>query len=180
MGRGQAHSQGYQRRPVPRTVRSLGAFLDDDWLPAVRTRLEDSTWASYERNLRLHVFPYIGGVQLQGLDPAHLNRLCADLAVVALGRGAGLDESVLRHLKGCHVYWWGDFLVVHDPATRRHPVAVDPNWGWVVEGLAVLAGPEGYLVRPSLTDRTSRPSSPISPKPHGLAPRTPPTLTANA
>jgi len=79
----------------------------------------------------------------------------APLAVVALGRGAGLDEPVLRQVKGCHVFRWCDFVVVHDPATRRHPVAVDPAWDWAVVGLVALSGPEGYLVSPSLTDRTS-------------------------
>lgn len=50
---------------------TLGSFLRDDWLPAVRAKLEESTWASYERNIRLHVIPSVGGVQLQALDPAH-------------------------------------------------------------------------------------------------------------
>lgn len=79
---------------------TLGAFLVDDWLPAVRTRLEDSTWASYERNLRLHVVPNIGGVQLQGLDPAHLNRLYADLLVSGRKdtKPGGLSLRTVRYI----------------------------------------------------------------------------------
>lgn len=49
------------------------------------------TRAIYRRNLTRHVFPRIGGVQLQALDAGHLNALYADLAA------AGLGPSTIRN-----------------------------------------------------------------------------------
>ena len=46
--------------------------------------LQESTWVSYARYLRLHVIPRIGSVQLQALDPAHLNRLYGELPGVEM------------------------------------------------------------------------------------------------
>src|SRR4051794_16978857 len=51
---------------------TLKQFVEQRWLPAVRTELRASTWSSYERNLRLHVFPVLGDVQLQALDPGRI------------------------------------------------------------------------------------------------------------
>jgi len=64
---------------VPPARQRLGEFLVDDWLPAVRQRLDVDTWRSYERNIRVHVVARIGGVPLQSVDGALLNRLYADL-----------------------------------------------------------------------------------------------------
>ena len=55
---------------------SVGAFLTDEWLPSRRPPvLEESTWRSYERYIRLHVLPPIGDIHLQRLSPVDLNRL---------------------------------------------------------------------------------------------------------
>jgi integrase len=55
---------------------SVGAFLLDEWLPSRRPPvLEESTWRSYDRYIRLHVVPHVGGIQLQKLSPVDLNRL---------------------------------------------------------------------------------------------------------
>lgn len=61
----------------------LGEFLEE-WLKVIEQSVAPSTFASYRRNLRVHVMPRIGGVQLQVLDAAHLNRLYAEL--LASGR----------------------------------------------------------------------------------------------
>ena len=56
--------------------RLLAAFLIDEWLPSRRPPvLEESTWHSYERYIRLHVIPHIGAIHLQRLSPVDLNRL---------------------------------------------------------------------------------------------------------
>ena len=48
---------------------SLADFLIDEWLPSRRPPvLEESTWHSYDRYLRLHVIPHIGAVPLQKLS----------------------------------------------------------------------------------------------------------------
>jgi Phage integrase, N-terminal SAM-like domain/Arm DNA-binding domain len=55
---------------------SFVRFLADEWIPSRRPPvLEESTWHSYDRYLRLHVIPYIGGVPLQQLTPVDLNEL---------------------------------------------------------------------------------------------------------
>ncbi len=55
---------------------TLGGFLVEEWLPSRRPpNLEESTYASYERYVRLHVNPYIGAVPLQRLTPMALNGL---------------------------------------------------------------------------------------------------------
>lgn len=55
---------------------SLGEFLVDEWLPTRRPPvLEESTWHSYDRYIRLHVVPHIGRIPLQKLSPVDLNQL---------------------------------------------------------------------------------------------------------
>lgn len=76
--------QGTTVHPSRQTVRQ---YLEDDWLPAVRRRLAESTWESYERNVRHHIVPAIGGVQLQALDGVRLDRFYADLLTSGRVRG---------------------------------------------------------------------------------------------
>ena len=55
---------------------TVAGFLVDEWLPSRRPpNLEESTYASYERDIRLHVLPYIGAIPLQKLTPVDLNAL---------------------------------------------------------------------------------------------------------
>jgi integrase len=55
---------------------SFAEFLVNEWLPSRRPPvLEESTWRSYDRYLRLHVIPYVGNLQLQRLSPVDLNLL---------------------------------------------------------------------------------------------------------
>ena len=79
---------------------TFASFLVDEWLPTKRPpTLEESTFRSYERNLRLHVVPNIGAVRLTGLTPMHLNQLYRSLldsgrVVPATGRRRFSDEAV--------------------------------------------------------------------------------------
>ncbi len=55
---------------------TLAGFVVDERLPTRRPpNLEESTYASYERDIRLHVLPYIGAIPLQKLTPVDLNAL---------------------------------------------------------------------------------------------------------
>jgi len=83
-----ASRQGTYVAPVGQTV---GEFFRSDWLPAVRRRLAERTWESYERNIRHHIEPRIGQVQLSSLDGAMLNRL-----YVPAGERPDPRESVAR------------------------------------------------------------------------------------
>lgn len=78
---------------------TLAEFVED-WLPAIRGTIRTSTWESYAANLRAHVLPVLGSVQLQALGPAQLNRLYADLRESGRrdGRG-GLSPKTVRY---CH------------------------------------------------------------------------------
>lgn len=50
-------------------------YIEDIWLPHLEDQIEDSTWESYERYMRLHVLPRIGNAKIQKLQPAQLNDL---------------------------------------------------------------------------------------------------------
>ena len=61
---------------------TLAEFLVKDWLPSRRPPvLEESTWVSYDRYIRLHVLPWIGVIPLQQLSPVDLNTLYRRLLV---------------------------------------------------------------------------------------------------
>lgn len=60
-------------RPERVTVRE---FLEDEWLPTqAPPTLEESTYRSYTRNIRLHFVPHIGGIALQQLTPLDLTAM---------------------------------------------------------------------------------------------------------
>jgi integrase len=74
--------------PVRQTV---GEYLAE-WFPAIEHTIEPSTLSSYRQNVRLHVVPHIGGVQLQRLDAGALNRLYGEL------RAKGLSTRTIRYV----------------------------------------------------------------------------------
>jgi integrase len=90
--------QGTHVAPSRQTVRD---YLEQDWLPTVRRELAESTWESYERNIRHHVVPNIGGFKLQALDGAALNKLYTHLLEAGRKRGkqsAGLKPRTVRYI----------------------------------------------------------------------------------
>ena len=58
---------------------SFADYINVVWLPQLTDQVESSTRESYERNMRVHVLPRLGGVRLQQLSPLHLNELYRDL-----------------------------------------------------------------------------------------------------
>lgn len=65
---------------VDSTSTTLAQYLRDEWLPSTappRTKWE--TWNDRRQNLETYVIPRIGGVELQKLNAAHINRLYAEL-----------------------------------------------------------------------------------------------------
>jgi integrase len=101
-----------------------------EWLKAIRPTVRDSTWHSYERNLRLHVSAYVGRVQLRRLDATGLNALYAHLLVEG-HKGhhgeepAGLSPRTVRY--------------VHTIIHRALKDAV--RWGRLVRNVADAADP---------------------------------------
>lgn len=61
-------------------VLTVGEFLLEQWLPRVRTSVKETTLASYERDIRLHIAPHLGHVPLAALTAAEVSdfyaRLC--------------------------------------------------------------------------------------------------------
>lgn len=71
-----AVEQGTFVEPSKLTYRE---YVERIWLRQLSDQLERSTIESYERNMRVHVLPRIGGVKLQLLNPIQLNDLYRDL-----------------------------------------------------------------------------------------------------
>ena len=85
---------------VPNIRQTVGEFLMEEWLPQERDQLQPSTWESYERQLRLHVVPNIGGIRLRDLDGGHLNRLYGQLVREGRkdGKPGGLKPRTVRYI----------------------------------------------------------------------------------
>jgi len=89
-------------RPSRTTV---GAYLLDEWLPAVRSGLKPSTVDAYEQLARAYVVPHIGGLPLARLDGATLTALYGELLTSGRrGRsgapGSPLAAKTVRNLHG--------------------------------------------------------------------------------
>jgi integrase len=117
-----------ERTYVAPKRQTLAAFVEDDWLPAVKMSLEQSTWASYARNLRRHVVPRIGDLQLTAIDAGHLNRMYAELRQsgnLGYNKGGPLSARTVRYVAtivgealGAAVQW--DRLA-RNPAQKANP-----------------------------------------------------------
>lgn len=59
---------------------TVSAFLNDEWLPAIRATVRPTTYRSYETHVRVHIEPLLGQVPLQKLTGARLNEFYAELA----------------------------------------------------------------------------------------------------
>jgi integrase len=78
---------------------TLGAFLVDEWLPAKRTTVKETTLASYEMHVRKHVQPRIGGISLLNVGASHLNSFYADLLTEGRRNGdGGLSPTTVRRV----------------------------------------------------------------------------------
>jgi integrase len=81
------------------TKQTLNEFTRE-WLAAIKPTIRPSTHYSYGRNLRLHVLPQLGSVQLRRIDAGMLNSLYA--ALLADGRknyaGGGLSPRSVRYI----------------------------------------------------------------------------------
>jgi integrase len=78
-----------------RTVRS---FLLDEWLPDREPRLRPTTYANYQTQIRTHVLPALGSVELQRLSPAQLNNFYRALLAGGRRDGQGLAPKTVRNI----------------------------------------------------------------------------------
>ncbi len=78
---------------------TLGDFLERQWLPAIRTVIRPTTHAMYETNVRAHLVPSLGAIQLRALTPARLNAFYAELLTAGRRDGkGGLSRRTVRIL----------------------------------------------------------------------------------
>lgn len=86
-------------RAPRRSSLTVGVYLTQRWLPANQARLRPSTWAGYDRNVRLHIVPRIGRVPLRHLRPDHVERLYAALSLDGNRvRVGGLDAKTILEI----------------------------------------------------------------------------------
>jgi integrase len=104
---------------------TLGAYLTDDWLPAVRRSVRPLTHAGYERSVRVHIVPRLGDVPLQHVTPARLNGLYAELLESGRTDGKGLSAGSVRQMH----------LALHGG------LAAAVRWGYATRNVAALADP---------------------------------------
>jgi integrase len=113
------------------------------WLVAIEPTIRPATLYSYRRNLRLHVIPRLGSVQLRRIDAGMLNGLYA--ALLADGKqsngGGGLSARSVRYIHA----------IVH----RAFRDAV--RWGRITRNPADAADPPraAATVRPEMTTWTA-------------------------
>jgi integrase len=125
-------AQGSYVSPAPLTLRQF----EHRWLPAVVATIRPATHYSYARNMRLHVYPVLGDVPLQRLEPSALNALYAELLLNGRkdqAKGGPLSAKSVRY--------------VHDVLNRALQDAV--RWQLVTRNVARLANPP----KPKVADR---------------------------
>jgi integrase len=127
------------------TKQTLADFAKE-WLVAVGPTIRPSTRHSYDRNMRLHVLPRLGAVELRRVDAGMLNALYAALLAdgkrtVANGGAGGLSPRSVRYIH----------TIIH----RAFRDAV--RWGRIARNPADAADPPraSAVVRPTMTTWTA-------------------------
>lgn len=80
---------------------TLGGFLRDEWLPAIKASVRPSTFDSYRMTVEKHIAPALGGTKLQAVTPAKLNAFYADL--LSKGRSDGKGGLSPKSVRNAHV-----------------------------------------------------------------------------
>ncbi len=85
--------------PTKATVKD---YLKNEWLPAAKSTIRESTYNSYVQHVDCHVVPFIGTVKLQKVTGATLNGLYAKLAESGRKNGkSGLSPATVHHVHAC-------------------------------------------------------------------------------
>jgi integrase len=118
-----AHA-GVYVEPAKQTLRDFA----ENWIAAIGPTLRPSTLYSYDRNLRLHVLPQLGSVQLRRIDGGMLNALYAQLLADGKQSNGGGGRLSARSVRYVHT-------IVH----RAFRDAV--RWGRITRNPADAADP---------------------------------------
>jgi integrase len=77
----------------------LSEFLDEEWLPSVRSTIRPNTFLSYSGHVRRHIVPHLGSMPLQQLQPAHINAFYSRLLTEGRGQDKpGLSPASVRRI----------------------------------------------------------------------------------
>lgn len=101
-------------------------FLNGQWLPSIKATIRPTTFAMYEQNVKAHVLPALGAVQLRALTAPRLNAFYGEL--LSQGRRDGKGGLSTRTVRIVHV-------LLH----RALRDAV--RWGLTERNVAELADP---------------------------------------
>jgi integrase len=150
-------AKGTWVRPERVTVRD---FLVDEWLATQKPpTLEESTYVSYARNIRLHVVPFIGGIRLQQLTPMDLNALYREL--LESGRRPSSAQpsrhdsdvlDIIARLRGDGCTW----QQIADAVAEQFPGQVGITRHAVAAALRRAHQPKPVAKDPGLSNRTVR------------------------
>jgi hypothetical protein len=79
---------------------TLEDYLEQRWFPIIQHTIRPTTFDSYRRQLRLHVIPKLGGIELPQLRADHLDQLYAELLRDgrADGKEGGLSVKTVRYI----------------------------------------------------------------------------------
>lgn len=124
------------RQYVAPSKLTVGGFLEDEWLPAVRTRLRPLTFDSYAGNMRNHVIPRLGSVPLQDLTAPMLNSVYAELGGQLSPRTVRYVHAILRRALADAVKW---NRLARNPADAADP---PPVRRCRADGMQTWSGPE--------------------------------------
>ena len=84
---------------VTPSKKTLDAYLHEDWLPTVKSRLKATTFDAHERIIKLHIGPRLGTRTLQSLTPMMVNTFYQELM-----RGDGLKKPLSdKTVRNVHV-----------------------------------------------------------------------------
>jgi Phage integrase, N-terminal SAM-like domain len=74
---------------VPPSRMTLGRYLEDEWLPAVRKDVRGGTFDAYQLHVKSHIVPRLGDVLLQPLSRGQIKKLFPELRQSGRKRGGG-------------------------------------------------------------------------------------------
>ncbi|MDQ4032878.1 MAG: site-specific integrase, partial [Actinomycetota bacterium] len=135
---------GQFARPMRRT---LGAFLVDEWLPAIQSSIKPTTWDNWRAYAESYVVPIIGDIKLQQLSTPQL--------MTFYGRLLREGRAKVDNNAAMYAYW-----------ARRIQLGEDPGPREVMEACGVTIHAARAAVR---RFRSGRVPGSLSP---GLAPKT--------
>jgi integrase len=108
------------------TKSTVGSFLVDEWLPAKRSTVKATTFASYQMHVNKHIKPRIGSTPLLALTAGHLNSFYGELLIDGhLTADKGLSPTSVRrvhatlHKALADAVRWG--RIARNPADQADP-----------------------------------------------------------